>query len=109
VRRLLLALALVSLLAGIGATLAFARTRSVGLGDNFFTKTKVRIKKGSSVHWHWSRLGNKHNVTGTTRGARVHSRTGHSGSFTHKFNRRGTFRFICTRHPTQMVMTVKVV
>jgi plastocyanin len=108
VRKLILGLALVSIVAAIGATVAFARTKSVRLGDNFFSTRTVRIKHGSAVHWHWSRTRNTHNVTGTTKGARFHSRTGHSGDFSHVFKRRGTFKIICTRHPTQMVMTVRV-
>ena len=107
-RRLLLALALVSILAAIGATVALARTSAVSLGDNFFSKGTVKIRRGSAVHWHWSKTRNAHNVTGTTKGARFHSATGHTGGLTHTFNKPGTYRFICTRHPTQMVMTVKV-
>ena len=107
-RRLLVALALASILAAVGATFAFARATSVSLRDNFFSRGTVRIRHGSAVHWTWSKTRNVHNVTGTTTGARVHSKTGHSGSLTFTFTRRGTYTFICTRHPTQMRMTVKV-
>jgi plastocyanin len=106
-RRLLIVAALASMLAGIGAALAFASTRSVALHDNYFSPRSVRIHRGSAVHWHW-RTHNRHNVT-AVRGARFHSRTGTNVSYTHVFNRRGTYTIICTRHPTQMRMTVRVI
>jgi plastocyanin len=105
---LLLALALISIIAGIGAAFALAATKSVTLRDNFFSTKTVRIRHGSTVRWHWSRTANLHNVTGITRGARVHSRTGHTVTFSHTFRRKGTYTFICTRHPSQMRMTVRV-
>lgn len=106
-RKLLALLTLAALLAAAGATLAFARTKSVGLGDNYFFAGTVKIKKGSSVHWHWSHTQNAHNVV-SKRGVRFHSRTGHSGSFTYTFRKRGTFTIICTKHPSVMRMRVKV-
>lgn len=107
-RKLLTVLALVSLLAGIGAAVAFARTKSVGMGDNYFFNGTVKIKKGSSVHWHWSNTENLHNVVSKAKGERFHSSTGHSGTFTHKFTHRGTFTIICTKHKSTMRMKVKV-
>jgi plastocyanin len=108
VRRLITALALVSLLAALGASFALARsTKSVRLGDNFFTRGALKIKRGTAVHWSWSHTANVHNVT-SKRGVRFHSRTGHSGSFTFVFRKRGTFTIICTKHPTQMRMTIRV-
>jgi plastocyanin len=93
----------------IFASLAFARhTKSVHLGDNFFTKGSVTIKRGSAVHWSWSGTENRHNVT-SKRGDRFHSKTATRGSFTHVFRKRGTFTIICTKHPSQMRMKVKVV
>jgi plastocyanin len=108
VRKLLVSLALVSLLAGIGATVALARAKSVGMGDNYFFNGTVKIKKGSAVHWHWSKTQNLHNVV-SKKGVKFHSKTGHSGSFTYTFRKRGTFTIICTKHPSVMRMKVKVV
>jgi plastocyanin len=106
-RKLVITLALVSLLAGIGAAVALARTKSVGMGDNYFFVGTVKIKKGSSVRWHWSGTENLHNVV-AKKGVRFHSKTGHSGSFTYTFRKRGTFTIICTKHPSVMRMKVKV-
>ncbi len=107
-RKLFVSLALVSLLAGIGAAVALARTKRVGMGDNYFFNGAVKIKKGSSVHWHWSNTENLHNVV-AKKGVKFHSKTGHSGDFTYTFRKRGTFTIICTKHPSVMRMKVKVV
>jgi plastocyanin len=107
-RKLLLSLALVSVLAGIGAAVALARTKSVGMGDNYFFNGTVKIKKGSSIRWHWSNTQNLHNVTSSARGESFRSKTGHSGSFRHTFTHRGTFTIICTKHKSTMRMKVKV-
>jgi plastocyanin len=107
-RKLAITLALVSLLAGIGAAVALAGTKSVGMGDNYFFAGTVKIKKGSSVRWHWANTQNSHNVV-SKKGVKFHSKTGHSGSFTFTFKKRGTFTIICTKHPSVMRMKVKVV
>jgi plastocyanin len=106
-RKLAAALVVAGLLVALVATLAFAGTRRVGVQDNLFTKTSVTIKKGSAVKWVWENTSNSHNVTGI-RGTHIHSATKSSGSFSHTFRRRGTYKFICTVHPSQMRMTVRV-
>jgi plastocyanin len=108
VRKLLLCLALVSLAGGAYAAVALAGTKSVGMGDNYFFAGTVKIKKGSRIHWHWSGTENTHNVV-SKKGVKFHSKTGHSGSFTFTFKKRGTFTIICTKHPSVMRMKVKVV
>ena len=109
VPKFLAVLAAIAAVTAIFASLAFARhTKSVHLGDNFFTKGTVTIKRGSAVHWSWSGTENKHNVT-SKKGDRFHSKTSTSGSFTHVFRKRGTFTIICTKHPAQMRMKVRVV
>jgi plastocyanin len=109
VPKLLAVLAAVAAVTAIFASLAFARhTKSVHAGDNFFTKGSVTIKRGSAVHWSWSGTENQHNVT-SKKGDRFHSRTGTTVSFTHVFRKRGTFTIICTKHPSQMRMRVRVV
>jgi plastocyanin len=113
-RKLLVSLALVSILVGLGAAMALAATattastKTVGMGDNYFFNGTVKIKKGSSVHWHWANTENLHNVV-SKKGVKFHSKTAHSGDFTVRFNKRGTFTIICTKHPSVMRMRVKVV
>jgi plastocyanin len=99
---------LITVVAVLAVTaVAFARTKSVGMGDNYFFNGTVTIKKGSSVHWHWANTQNLHNVV-SKKGVKFHSKTGHSGSFTYTFRKKGSFLIICTKHPSVMRMTVKV-
>jgi plastocyanin len=104
-RKLVLLITAVAVLAV--TAVALARTKSVGMGDNYFFNGTVTIKKGSSVHWHWANTQNLHNVV-SRKGVKFHSKTGHSGSFTYTFHKKGRFLILCTKHPSVMRMTVKV-
>ena len=104
-RKFLVLLTVTAVLAG--AAVALARTKSVGMGDNYFFNGTVTIKKGSSVHWHWANNQNLHNVV-SKKGVTFHSKTGHSGNFSYTFRKKGTFTIICTKHSSVMRMTVKV-
>ena len=106
-RKLVLLITVVAVLAV--TAVALARTKSVGMGDNYFFNGTVTIKKGSSVHWHWSNTENLHNVVLRAKGESFHSKTGHSGSITHTFRHKGTFTIICTKHKSVMRMKVKVI
>ena len=66
----------------------------------------VKISKGSTVKWVWSD-GQPHNVKGPGFKSSTSSSKGHT--YTHKFNKKGTFTIICTKHPSVMRMTVKVI
>jgi len=104
-RRLLALMTIGVMLAA--AAVAYGKTKSVGMGDNYFFNGTVTIKKGSSVHWHWANTQNLHNVV-SRKGVKFHSKTGHSGSFTYTFHKKGRFLILCTKHPSVMRMTVKV-
>ena len=60
--------------------------------------------EGQKVTWRWVKTTQDHNVTGKG----FHSASKDSGTYSHKFNKRGTFTVICTIHPTQMRMKVVV-
>jgi plastocyanin len=105
-KKLYVVLAVASLtIAGILAAQAFAATKRVTIRDNFFSASKVTIKKGQSVTWRWAGTSNDHNVT--SRG-KFHSATKTSGIYTRRFTARGTYSIICTIHPFQMRMKVVV-
>jgi plastocyanin len=106
VRKLFLILTLVSVLAAIGAAYAFAAsTKTVKVGDNFFSKSSLTVKRGTKIKWAWSGTHNPHNITSK---GHFHSKTQTSGSFTERFKKKGTYKILCTVHPTQMTMTVRV-
>jgi plastocyanin len=76
-------------------------TKRVRVGDLFFRRSAITIQSGDTVRWVW--VGRApHNVT-VTRGPReFRSRTKRSGAYRKRLNRRGTYRYICTVHPTSM-------
>jgi len=105
-KKLLVLLAVASLtIAGILAAQAFAATKKVTIKDNFFSTSKVTIKKGQSVTWRWSGTTNDHNVTSS---GHFHSATKSKGTYTKRFTRKGTYSILCTVHPFQMKMKVVV-
>jgi plastocyanin len=96
-------------LAGLAATSALAlvpagalggaqaaRSHTVPLREFRFHPANLNIKRGESVKWVW-RDQVEHNVTFRT----VHSRTQESGSYTIRFNRRGSFNYRCTIHAAE--------
>ncbi len=78
-----------------------ARTKRVTVGDLFFKKKTITIKSGDTVRWHWVGVA-PHNVKVKSGPAKFHSKTQASGTYSKKLRKRGTYRYICTVHPTQM-------
>ena len=98
-------LILTTLAAAVFAVPATAATRGTTLQDDFFTKGKITIKKGTTVHWTW-KTQDSHTVT-DLKGKFSSKQTTH-GSFRHKFTRKGKFTVYCLIHPEQMRQTVVV-
>jgi plastocyanin len=76
----------------------------VKLKDIKFTPGRVVISPGQSVTWEFldADILTSHNVTSVGR-LRFHSSpTMRSGSYTIKFDRSGTYKFMCTIHPASM-------
>jgi plastocyanin len=76
-------------------------TKRVRVGDYFFQSKAVTIQSGDTVRWVW--VGqDRHNVA-VTRGPReFRSGTKRDGAYRKRLSRRGTYRYICTLHPTSM-------
>jgi plastocyanin len=78
-----------------------AKTRSVSVRDDFFSPKRRTIASGDSVRWVW-REDNPHNVrfrrvpSGASK--RPGSKTKSNGTFTRRFTRRGSYRYVCTIH-----------
>ena len=70
-----------------------ARNHTVILHEFRFHPATLNVNKGDSVKWVWRDLV-EHNVTFHA----FHSRTQESGTYTIRFNRRGTFNYHCTIH-----------
>jgi plastocyanin len=105
--RVLLAM-LVVVLAGssVAALAAPTKTRTVRVGDIFFSVKKMTIKKGTRVTWNWVGYLN-HNVTVKKGPVKFHSGTQARGSYSHRFKRKGVYHLFCTLHPW-MKMTIVV-
>ena len=104
-----LALLLVVALAGVAGAVAipaFAATRTVKLGDNFFKPKRVTVKRGTKVIFKWTGSA-PHNVTVTRGPRKFHSSTKSRGRYTVTPHKRGTYRIVCTIH-AGMTMTLKV-
>jgi plastocyanin len=75
----------------------------VHIKDDLFDPTKVEIKAGESVTWHWEGK-NVHNVDGPGFTSKIQS----SGTFTKTFSKAGAFDYRCQVHPTVMMASVVV-
>jgi len=89
----------------------------VTVADFYFGPSAVKIKKGGKVKWVWASTnvephdvhlksgpkGLKKKGTYSTKTTAVTN-----AKFTHAFPTPGTYKFICTIHPTKMKMTVTV-
>jgi plastocyanin len=89
--------------------------KKVKVADDYFSPTKVTIKKGNSVNWVWSKSNYEtHNVTlfkgpKSIKKSKFTSIDASSGiHFKRTFTVPGTYHFECTIHPgMNIVVTVK--
>lgn len=102
------------------------KTPKVKVVDDFFSPTKLTVKKNTKVAFKWDSTNlNTHNVTMTkgpkgvkkskkpcAKGKITECNKSASGSiginFAPTFNKPGKYTMVCTIHPTVMTMTVKV-
>src|SRR3954453_12499923 len=98
--RKIVALLTVAALLVAAATAYAATSVSWKVGS---TKT-VKIGRGGTVKWVWTD-GQPHNVKGPGVSTKVVTKKGYSTS--HRFTRKGTFRYVCQIH-SSMKTTVKV-
>lgn len=107
------ALLVVAVAAGItsaGATpVETAATKTVTVGDNFFSRSSTSIKRNDSVKFKWNGTSKRHNVNVRSGPVKFKSKTKRGTySYTRKFGTRGTYKLNCTIHPDSMKTTVKV-
>src|SRR3954467_6972676 len=76
------------------------------LGDDFFNKGKLTIKKGTIVNWKWN-TDDEHTVTEYNGrwGSKGETKT---GNFKHRFKTKGTWTVYCLVHPVEMRQKVVV-
>jgi plastocyanin len=83
-----------------------ATTTTTTLQDDFFTKSKLTIAKGTVVVWKWKNTKDPHTVSDTKK--RFGSKRKVRGSYQHTFGRTGTFTVYCKVHPTTMRQKIVV-
>jgi len=124
-RKLIVTIAVVALLGALGAvgsTVAFggdvtkAGTKSVTIEDNSYSPHKFTISRNSIVKWSWaSDVVNTHNVTQANRSydpksGGFHSKDQTAGDppYRHRFKKAGVYYIVCTFHPTEMRIKIRV-
>jgi plastocyanin len=94
-----------------------AKPKEVSVADFYFGPEKLTLKKGQSVDWVWSESNTyPHDVHLKSGPKGLKEKTSYStkttavtdAEFEKKFTTPGTYKFICTIHPTQMHLTVVV-
>ncbi len=109
----------VALLGGTAATAQAPKKPpvKVTVNDFYFAPTAVTIKKGRAVKWVWSSYNTyphdihlKQGPKGLKNKSRFSTTTTAvtDAHFQRTFEVPGTYKFICTVHPTEMRMTVTV-
>jgi plastocyanin len=98
----------------VSAAPAQARTKTVHIGDNYFTPTALKVKKGTTVKWAWpgfDMAGDVHDVklkSGPKHVKKFHSQPASSEyTFKRKLKVPGKYKIICTLHEG-MRMTIRV-
>jgi len=124
-RKLIVTIAVVGLLGALGvlgATVAFgsdvskAGTKSVTIEDNSYSPHRFTISKNTIVKWSWaSDVASTHNVTQANKsfapksgGFHSNDQTGGDPPYRHRFKRAGVYYLVCTFHPTEMRMKIRV-
>jgi plastocyanin len=117
VARRLIALAAIGASAG-AATAADALagstpSRTVRVGDNFFSPTRLTVDKGTRLVFRWdSDNANLHDVVldDGPSGVEIAPSRQRRTNYTYRrtLRRAGTYTFICSLHVTQMRLTVRV-
>ena len=99
-RKLIVVVLAAAALTALAAT-AFAATRSVKVGDNYYVRSSgvptVTVSKGTVVTWRF-RGENPHTVSVKRGPVRFSSSVKTSGSYRKKMTRRGTYTIYCKIH-----------
>jgi plastocyanin len=83
----------------LAAAPASAATRTVRVEDFAFKGSPTRISPGDSVRWRFLDANAAHNVASRGTPRFKSSPSQRSGSYTVRFAKAGTYRYVCTIHP----------
>jgi plastocyanin len=89
------------------ATTPGTATKTIKLGDNFFSPSKATVTAGTVVTFQWSG-SNTHNVTVVKGPQKFTSPSQSDGTYVRTFTKTGTYKIVCTFHPgMNLTLTVK--
>jgi plastocyanin len=107
-------LGLLPVTAGAGSP---AKPKLVSVADFYFGPNRITVNKGGAVKWIWAATNTYPHDVHLKQGPKGLAHKGSystkttavtNASFKRAFETPGTYRFICTIHPTQMKLTVTV-
>jgi len=104
-----------AVVAGVALLVSAApKTRTVHVGDNYYSPATVKVAHGTTVVWRWpgfDEAGDVHDVklkSGPKGVKKFHSESAASDyAFKRKLTVKGTYRIVCTLHE-DMRMTIRV-
>lgn len=108
-RVVLLAAVASIVLTALGTGSAGAAT-TVTVGNNFFSPTEKTVQRGTKVNFRWTGGETHHIVKSKGPGGEIKSpATSKRGvNLAKRFEKAGTYRFLCTFHPTEMRLKLTV-
>ena len=88
-------------------------SKTVEVGDNFLAPTRLTVDRGTRLTFRWSaQNGNQHDVelTSAPSGVRKWNSPARTTDYTYRrtLTTAGTYKIICSLHPTMMRLTVRV-
>ena len=112
-RRMIGSIAVTALLAAVLAPGVLARGEpeaTITVGNNFLSPAKKTIAAGTKLEFRWVG-GLRHHIVKTKGpGGEIRSpfTSARGVNLAHTFNKRGSYKFICTIHPTEMHLSLTV-
>jgi plastocyanin len=89
----------IALFAALALPAGAASTATVTVKNIDFSKRVVRIHRGDTVRWLFRDAPTPHNVTSRGRPRFASSTSRQSGTYSVRFTKAGTYRYVCTIHP----------
>ncbi|MEA2134556.1 MAG: hypothetical protein QOC68_2465 [Solirubrobacteraceae bacterium] len=109
-RKLFLVVLAVAALA-VAASTAFAATKSVKVGDNYYVRSRgvptVTVSKGTKVKWRFV-TDTGHSVTVKRGPTKFNSGVRTGGSYSRTMRKRGTYTIYCVIHGSEQRMKLVV-
>ena len=97
--------------AALGPVAGAAPVTTIKVGDNFLRPGQKTVGKGTKVRFDWVGAARHHIVKAKGPGGAIASPATAKGgvNLAKRLEKTGTYRFICTIHPTEMRMKLVVV